>query len=290
MALQTATAAMQMIDSIGALEKLLNELDHQLHKPAALFLDVQTIDPGQDGSISIISLFVRPIKKVFLIDVLTLGDDAFTTTSLADNSLKLLLESPAVSKILFDVGNASASLFNHHGIRLNGIKDLQVMQLATQYPRALQAQAARLETCVEEDAPPPARALALWKQVHSTVSQLRVPAKGGSDAVFKERPLKQAILDYHLQNVLILPRLWVFYCDTLCKPANAFWRSMVFHTVRDRIRESTNPASAGGVDARRLGWSREFIETSKAGWNEDILLELQGIPMVDRCWLDPNFF
>ncbi|GFG17176.1 hypothetical protein IFM5058_08337 [Aspergillus udagawae] len=288
MALQT-TPAMQVIDSIGALEKLLNELDHLLHRPAALFLDVQTTNPEQDGSISVISLFVRPIKKVFLIDVLTLGDDVFTTTSLADNSLKLLLESPAVPKILFDVGNASAALFNHYGIRLNGIKDIQIMQLATQYPRAQQAQAASLETCVEEDAQPPARALALW-QVHSTVSQLRDPAMGGSDAVFKERLLRQAILDYHLQNVLILPWLWVLYCDTLCKPNNAFWRSMVFHTVRDRIRESTNPDSAHRADARRWGWSREFIETSKAGWNEDILLELQGIPMVDRCWLDPTFF
>ncbi|GIK07216.1 hypothetical protein Aspvir_002873 [Aspergillus viridinutans] len=290
MALQIATSAIQMIDSIGALEKLLNELDYQSHKPAALFLDVQTINPRQDGPISIISLFVRPIKKVSLIDVLTLGEDAFTTTSLADNSLKLLLESPAVSKILFDVGNASAALFNHHGIRLNAIKDLQVMQLAMQYPRAQQAQAASLEMCVEEDARPPARALALWKQVHSTVSQLRDPAKGGSDGVFKERPLRQAIRDYHLQNVLILHRLWVLYCDTLCKPNNAFWRSMVFHTVRDRIRESTNPDSAHRADDNSWGWSREFIEASKAGWNEDILLELQGIPMVDRCWLDPNFF
>ncbi|KAF4220100.1 hypothetical protein CNMCM8980_003389 [Aspergillus fumigatiaffinis] len=290
MASQVATGAVQMIDSIGSLEKLLNELDYHSHKPAALFFDVQTINPGEDGSISIISLFVRPIKKVFLIDVLTLGDDVFTTTSLADNSLKLLLESRGASKILFDVGNASAALFKHHGIRLNGIKDLQIMQLVTQYPRAQQAQAARLESCVEKDAHISPRSLALWKQVHNTVNQLRDPAKGGSDAVFKERPLRKTILDYHLQNVLILPWLWVAYCETLCKPNNAFWRSMVFHTVRDRIRESMDPARAGGADTKPLGWSREFIEASKRGWNEDILLELEGIPMVDRCWLDPSFF
>ncbi|GAQ11801.1 hypothetical protein ALT_9122 [Aspergillus lentulus] len=290
MASQVATGAVQMIDSISSLEKLLNELDYHSHKPAALFFDVQTINPGEDGSISIISLFVRPIKKVFLIDVLTLGDDAFTTTSLADNSLKLLLESSAASKILFDVGNASAGLFNHHGIRLNGIKDLQVMQLVTQYLRAQQAQAARLESCVEKEAHVPRRSLALWKQVHNTVNQLRDPAKGGSDAVFKERPLRKTIFDYHLQNVLILPWLWAAYCETLCKPSNAFWRSMVFHTVRDRIRESTDPAGAGGAGTRPWGWSREFIETSKRGWNEDILLELEGIPMVDQCWLDPDFF
>jgi hypothetical protein len=32
-------------------------------------------------------------QKVFLIDVLKLGEDAFITTSLADNSLKLLISS-----------------------------------------------------------------------------------------------------------------------------------------------------------------------------------------------------
>ncbi|PKX91194.1 uncharacterized protein P174DRAFT_495584 [Aspergillus novofumigatus IBT 16806] len=290
MAFQTSTRDIQMVDSIGSLQKLLNELDYNSHKPAALFFDVQTLNPGEDGSISIISLFIRPIKKVFLIDVLKLGDDAFTTTSLADNSLKLLLESSAASKILFDVGNASAALFKHHGIRLNGIKDLQVMQFATQYPRAQYAQAASLETCVEKDARIPPRSLALRKHVHRTVNQLRDPAKGGSDAVFKERPLRKTILDYHLQNVLILPWLWVVYCETLCKPNNALWRSMVFHTVRDRIRESMEPAFADGADTKNWGWTREFIETSKRGWNEDILLELEGIPMVDRCWLDPDFF
>ncbi|EAW20315.1 uncharacterized protein NFIA_099500 [Aspergillus fischeri NRRL 181] len=272
MAPQTSTRDIQMIDSIGALEKLLNELDYPSHKPAALFFDVQTINPRETAQSQ-------------------LSPSSFDQSkSLADNSLKLLLESPAASKILFDVGNASAALFKHHGICLNGIKDLQVMQLATQDPRAQQAQAASLGTCVEKDAHIPPRSLALWKQVHSTVKQLRDPAKGGSDAVFKERPLRKTILDYHLQNVLILPWLWVVYCETLCKPNNAFWRSMVFHTVRDRIRESMDPARTGGADAKHWGWSREFIETSKLGWNEDILLELEGIPMVGRCWLDPNFF
>ncbi|KAF7160521.1 hypothetical protein CNMCM6106_007976 [Aspergillus hiratsukae] len=50
--------------------------------------------------------------------------DAFITTSHADNPLKLLLESAAVAKILFDVGNASAALFSRYGISLNRIKDL----------------------------------------------------------------------------------------------------------------------------------------------------------------------
>jgi exonuclease 3'-5' domain-containing protein 1 len=87
-----------------------------------------------------------------LIDLLTLGNDIFIITSLTNNSLKLLLESSAALKILFNVRNASARLFNHHRIHLNGIKDLQVMQLMTQYLRAQQAQAARLESCIKKEA------------------------------------------------------------------------------------------------------------------------------------------
>ncbi|KAF7122881.1 hypothetical protein CNMCM5793_000991 [Aspergillus hiratsukae] len=283
--------ALQMIDSIGALEELLNELDHKSHESRSLFFDVNVINPGPDASISIISIFIRPIRKVFLIDVVKLGDDAFNTTSLADNSLKLIFESTAVAKILFDVGNASAALFNRHGIRLNGIKDLQVMELATKHQHGQErVQVASLEMCVEQDAHPPAKALELWKRVHNSVNQLRDPANGRSEAVFNERPLRPEILNYHFQNVVILPRLWVLYNDTLRRPNSAFWRSMIFPTVRDRIRESTNGANAGGANATAWGWSREFVESSKRGWNEDILLELQGIPMVDRCWIDPNFF
>lgn len=287
----TRIPAARMVDSIVALNGLLNEIDNHSHKPASLFFDVHVTNPGQDASISIISIFIRPIQKVFLIDVFKLGDDAFTTTSHADNSLKLILESTAVPKIHFDVGNASAALFNRYGIQLNGIKDLQVMRLAIQYIHTQnQAQAASLETCIEEDAHPPAKALELWKRVHNSVSQLCDPAKGKSEAVFNERPLRSEILNCHLQNVLTLPRLWVLYYDTLRRPNNAFWRSMIFHTVWDRIRESTNTSSGSRADASALSWSTEFIETSKRGWNEDILLELQGIPMVDRRWIDPNFF
>jgi exonuclease 3'-5' domain-containing protein 1 len=152
MASQIITSTVQMIDSISSLEKLLNELNYYSHKPIALFLDVQTINPGEDRSILIISLFVQLIKKVFLIDVLTLGNDIFIITSLTDNSLKLLLKSSAALKILFNVRNTSAGLFNHYRIHLNGIKDLQVMQVMTQYLRAQQAQAARLESCIEKEA------------------------------------------------------------------------------------------------------------------------------------------
>jgi hypothetical protein len=55
---QVITSTVQMIDSISSLEKLLNKLNYYLHKPAALFLDVQTINLGEDGLILIISLFV----------------------------------------------------------------------------------------------------------------------------------------------------------------------------------------------------------------------------------------
>lgn len=88
------------------------------------------------------------------------------------------------------------------------------MRLAIQYIHTQnQAQAASLETCIEEDAHPPAKALELWKRVHNSVNRLRDPAQGGSDAVFNERPLRPEALNYHLQNVLFLT--WVLTGTTL---------------------------------------------------------------------------
>ncbi|RHZ54590.1 hypothetical protein CDV55_100789 [Aspergillus turcosus] len=47
----TIIPAVQTIDSIGALDNLLKELDHHSHKPASLLFDIQAINPGPDWAL-----------------------------------------------------------------------------------------------------------------------------------------------------------------------------------------------------------------------------------------------
>ena len=45
-------------------------------------------------------------------------------------SLKVVLQSPSIPKVVFDIRNDSDARFSHYQIRVDGIKDLQLMELA----------------------------------------------------------------------------------------------------------------------------------------------------------------
>lgn len=48
-------------------------------------------------------------------------------------SLKTVLESESIPKVLFDARNDSDALYALYGVKLNGVMDLQVMELASKY-------------------------------------------------------------------------------------------------------------------------------------------------------------
>lgn len=49
-------------------------------------------------------------------------------------SLRDILESPVITKVVFDSWGVAAALFRHHGIRLCGVCDIQLMELAGRLP------------------------------------------------------------------------------------------------------------------------------------------------------------
>jgi exonuclease 3'-5' domain-containing protein 1 len=77
------------------------------------------------------SLCVPSRKTVYLIDIYRLGNEAFSTVNSDKKSLKFILESPVVLKVLFDVRHDSDALFSLYGISLDGIRDVQLMELGT---------------------------------------------------------------------------------------------------------------------------------------------------------------
>jgi exonuclease 3'-5' domain-containing protein 1 len=66
-------------------------------------------------------------------------------------SLKTILESPTIPKVFFDIRNDSDALFSHFQISVDGIKDLQLMELASR--KGSQNLVARLAKCIEKESP-----------------------------------------------------------------------------------------------------------------------------------------
>ena len=259
-----------VVDSTTTLVSLLDNLIGLAADPPSLYLDLEGVKLGRHGSISIISLYIPPIKKIYLIDIHRLGKTAFSITNSSATSLKTILESPTIPKVIFDIRNDSDALFSHFQISVNGIKDLQLMELATR--KGSKDFVVGLAKCVEKESPISAAAKADWQSTKESATRLYDPRKGGRYEIFNERPMKPEIIQYSAWDVALLPGLYSVYNAKLCLPGEAFWQAHVREATKDRIKLSQSPGYDGQAKSNVRGpWDKWDIERAIEAWNEDVL-------------------
>lgn len=226
------TPSPTLVDTAKALSDMVGMLQGLPTEPPSLYVDLEGVNLSRFGTISILQLHVLPTKRTYLIDIHSLRDTAFSTS--ADNgwTLKKVLESDIIPKVFFDVRNDSDALHSHFGIRLAGVQDLQLMELAT---RTFSKRTVNgLSRCIERDADLSASERISWMKTKNVGVRLFAPEKGGSYEVFNERPLRTEIMLYCAQDVQILPRLWAYYDRKL----NAGWRKKMLAASEDRVKLS----------------------------------------------------
>lgn len=101
--------------------------------------------------------------------------------------MKDILESPSILKVFFDVRNDSDALYAHHGIKLNGIRDIQLMESAVRPTTKSRKFLNSLSRCIEDVLS--GRERVQWKLIKERGDGIWNPEKGGSYSVFNERPL-----------------------------------------------------------------------------------------------------
>ena len=245
------------VSTAAMLAAVVDELNTIPTHPPSIFMDLEGIKLGRHGSISILSLYIPPLNAVYLVDVHELGSDAFNTTGIShqEASLKSILEREDRSKVIFDVRNDSDALFSHYGIRLQGVIDLQLMELARR--RGSTQWLSGLAKCVEHDSGLSSAAITEWKAQKAQGAQLFAPEKGGSYDVFKERPLKAEVVQYCTWDVVIMKRLYENYISQL----NDFWRKKVDTETKERIKQSQSATyDPQGRDRARGPWDSELIQ------------------------------
>lgn len=77
------------------------------------------------------SFYLLSYKRVYLIDIYRLKIEVFSVVNSNGKSLKSILESLVILKVLFDIRYNLDILFSHYGIFIDGIKDVQLMELGT---------------------------------------------------------------------------------------------------------------------------------------------------------------
>lgn len=255
-----------IVDTIPLLTSLLEGLSKLPLKPPSLYVDLEGVHLGRLGSVSILSIYVLPTKVTYLIDIHTLGHNAFTAQNENGDTLKFILEHPTMPKVFFDIRNDSAALFHQHQINIDCVKDIQLMELATRtYGKDYLS---GLGKCIETTAPISENEKIEWRYLKDRVRRLYDPAQGGSYEVFNERPMRPEVAEYCAQDVALLPALWNVYEPKL--RGSSFWRSQLRPAIKERIQQSQKK----DYDGHHKGMARGpfgDMEHELEQWNEDVL-------------------
>lgn len=258
-----------VVDTISALTALLEGFSKLPLTPPSLYIDLEGIKLGRLGSVSVLSIYVLPKKKTYLIDIHALDKEAFTAPNKNGDTLKFILEHPDIPKVFFDVRNDSAALFHHYKIRLNCAKDIQVMELALR--KGGKDFLAGLAKCIDKDAPISAEEKIEWRYLKDRVVRLCDPSHGGTYEVFNERPMFSEIAQYCAQDVALMPLLWKQYASKLNAAGQAFWRSKVKSATKQRVEESQKPGYDGHDADKKVRGPWKDIQGDLEEWNDQVL-------------------
>jgi exonuclease 3'-5' domain-containing protein 1 len=219
-----------LVDTPAAIASLVDSLSDLPDQPPSIYVDLEGFNLSRHGSISILQIHVLPTNLTYLIDVYTLGKQVFSTIASNERTLKSIFESTTIPKAFFDIRNDSDALYSLYGVKVAGIHDIQLMELATRSfsKRCING----LAKCIERDIPMNERRE--WMVTKERGRRLFAPECGGSYEVFNTRPLPDSIREYCMQDVQLLPRLWVHYSSKMTPQ----WRTKVENATQDRIQLS----------------------------------------------------
>jgi exonuclease 3'-5' domain-containing protein 1 len=211
------------------------------HSPT-MYLDLEGVDLCRYGSISILTLLINTgatVERVCLIDVHTLGAQAFKTAGAEGKTLQDVLQDGKLPKVFFDARNDSDALYAHFGIALQGVEDIQLMESATRKTTTSRKFLNGLKQCVEDMEPSNTgrNQLAGWKLAKRKGEQLFKAELGGSYNVFNIRPLPGDIISYCTGDVNYLPELR----DRFWAGRTNQWRELVVEETKKRIAASQKP-------------------------------------------------
>ncbi|RAK71695.1 uncharacterized protein BO72DRAFT_453453 [Aspergillus fijiensis CBS 313.89] len=197
-----------------------------------LYIDLEGRKLSRHGTISLMTVLVSPghgLMSPHVIDIHSLGSVAFSTTGQRGNSLKDILESPQIIKAFFDVRNDSDALYAHYGVRLQGVRDIQLMESAARPNTPGRKYLSGLSKCIEQ-ALFNAREREKWMLDKTNEEALWNPEKGGSYSVFDKRPLLDAIIRYCVGDVQYLPTLYTRYRHSTDR-----WNQLIAEASQKRV-------------------------------------------------------
>lgn len=184
----------------------------------------------------------------YLMDVSTLGERCFITPAEHNCTLKDILENPNVRKAFFDVRNDSKALYTHYGIALEGIHDVQLMEVATR--SHCREYVSGLSTCIGRNVTISAADLFSWINIPRTGLGLGQFSADFDSLLedFKQRSLLNGTRRYCPLKFQLLLQLYDYYRSEL----TAEWKERMISATKNRARQS----QSAGVDDQEIDMGR----------------------------------
>ncbi|OQN95562.1 hypothetical protein B0A48_18497 [Cryoendolithus antarcticus] len=220
------------VDSPDAVSSLIDILSSVEAGSASISLDLEGLNLSRNGSISIVQIWIPFLEQAFLLDVHTLGRQAFSVVNREGKTIKSILESDRLNKYLFDVRNDADALYALFDVQLAGVTDVQLLELATR--RGPKHVLCGLAACIEEERVIPSLAVLEWKSTKLQVVEMLKAKCSGSCDVFNTRPLSQLLINYCVGDVQFLPAL----SDVYKKRLNKYWSEEVQVETVQRLEQS----------------------------------------------------
>ncbi|OTB01367.1 hypothetical protein M426DRAFT_323512 [Hypoxylon sp. CI-4A] len=201
-------------------------------KPPSFYLDLE----GPQGKPAFLCLFIPPKNTIFRIPI---GGDRgvdFTKANASGSSLKSILETELIPKVAFDVRVLSRVLFQQLDIRIDGMRDIQLMELASRDSKQSRKFVAGLRKCAEEDLPASNEVRRRWLEPESV-------------DLYRFTNTRGHVPRSSMRRVETFPALWAVYYRRLRRPQQAFWFAQSKWETKNRVAE----AQLKGFDSNSKG-------------------------------------
>jgi exonuclease 3'-5' domain-containing protein 1 len=264
-----------MVDTSDTLKSLVDTLIPLEKSFGSIYMDLEGVRLSRHGSISIIQILVPSCEQAFIVDVHTLGQTAFDNLGSEGKSLKDALESETIKKYLFDVRNDSDALFALFGVRLAGVVDVQLLELASR--KGPKHFVCGLAKCIEQEQTLPSLALSQWQSTKKEGVKMFDPKLGGSYEVFNVRPLPQVLIEYCVGDVEFLPLLSAIYDSRLDGPG----MEKVRIETEKRLEQSRRPSYEPHGRHKSLAPQR-WMHPHRDGKNKSTATEAASAPKKEK--------
>jgi len=167
-------------------------------RPTIAF-DLEAVNLGRRRTTCYLQVRDLVEAQTYLVDILTLQDKAFLTTSEDGTTLKDILEDPGIIMLIFDGRQDADTLYWKHGVQVRGVLDLQTMTMLLREHASIY-RTSYIST-MNQYAGLTSKELRQW-------NLFKGYPFNGDYTVFKERPLPYRLKLYSIGDVLYLDRLY----------------------------------------------------------------------------------